>query len=60
MIERISNAMKNREYVQEVYQYIHEKPEIAFEEVRTSAFLADELEKYGYKVTRGIDRKSVV
>lgn len=54
MIERISNAMKNREYVQEVYQYIHEKPEIAFEEVRTSAFLADELEKYGYKVTRGI------
>ena len=37
-IERISDRMKNREYVQEVYQYIHEKQEIAFEEVRTSDF----------------------
>lgn len=44
--------MKGREYAPEVFRFIHEVPEPANEEFRTSAYLADELEKYGYKVTR--------
>lgn len=46
--------MREKEYVQEVYRFIHEIPEPGNEEVRTSAYLADELEKYGYTVTRGL------
>lgn len=44
--------MREREYVQEVFRFIHEVPEPGNEEFRTSAYLADELEKYGYTVTR--------
>lgn len=37
-----------------LYDYLHTIPELGFAEHKTSAFLADELEKLGYTVTRGL------
>lgn len=36
------------------YEYLHTIPEIGFEEKKTSAYLADQLEKAGFKVTRNV------
>lgn len=47
-------------YVHELFEQLHAMPEVGFEEHRTSAFLAGELEKYGYKVTRGVGGKTGV
>lgn len=41
--------------VLEHYHYLHEIPELGFEEIKTSAYIADQLEKAGLKVTRGIN-----
>lgn len=41
-------------------QDLHAHPELAFEEHRTSAFLAGELARYGYEVERGIAGTGVV
>jgi amidohydrolase len=38
----------------------HMHPELGFTETRTSAIVADELEKMGYKVRRGVGRTGVV
>ncbi|HTP02394.1 MAG TPA: amidohydrolase [Anaerolineales bacterium] len=38
----------------------HMHPELGFQEVRTSARVADELEKLGYRVRRGVGRTGVV
>lgn len=46
--------MREKEYVQEVFRFIHETPEPGNEEFLTSAYLAGELEKYGFKTTRGL------
>lgn len=43
-----------------VWKDLHEFPELAFQEVRTSAYLADALEKLGYEVTRGVGKTGVV
>ena len=43
----MSNVLKH-------YEYLHTIPEIAFQEVKTSSYLADALEKAGYQVTRNI------
>lgn len=37
--------------VLEYYKYLHTIPELGFEEIKTSAFLADKLEEFGYEVT---------
>lgn len=47
-------------YVHELFEKLHEMPEVGFEERRTSAFLAGELEKYGYKVVRNVGGKTGV
>jgi hippurate hydrolase len=39
---------------------IHRHPELAFEESRTAALVADKLEAWGYAVERGIGRTGVV
>ncbi|WP_458863451.1 amidohydrolase [Acidaminobacterium chupaoyuni] len=46
--------MDHPNYVHEVFQALHAMPEIGLAEHRTSAFLADELEKYGYRVIRHV------
>ncbi len=42
------------------YEYLHTIPEQAFEEVKTSAFLADQLESFGYEVERNVGGKTGV
>ena len=44
----------------EYYEYLHTIPEPAFTEVKTSSFLADKLESFGYDVTRGVSGKTGV
>lgn len=39
---------------------LHAHPELGFQEVRTSKLVADELERLGYSVTRGIGKTGVV
>ncbi|WP_460449761.1 M20 aminoacylase family protein [Alsobacter sp. SYSU BS001988] len=39
---------------------LHADPELSFEEVRTSAFVAEKLESWGYEVTRNIGGHGVV
>ena len=39
---------------------IHRHPELAFEEHRTAALVADKLEGWGYAVTRGVGGTGVV
>ena len=46
--------------VVDLYDYLHTIPEIGFEEHKTSAFLADQLEKLGYKVQRGLAGTGVI
>ena len=41
--------------VLEHYHYLHQIPELGFEEFKTSAYIADKLEAAGYKVTRNIN-----
>jgi amidohydrolase len=38
----------------ETYKYLHLHPEISYQEVRTSAFVADELRKVGFEVTEHV------
>ncbi len=41
--------------VLEHYHYLREIPELGFEEFKTSAYIADQLDKAGLKVTRGVN-----
>lgn len=44
----------------EVYDKLHAMPEIGFQEFKTSAFLAEELEKMGYQVRRNVGGTGVI
>jgi len=46
--------------VLEHYEYLHQVPEVGFQEVKTSAYLAEHLEALGYEVRRGIAGTGVV
>ena len=39
--------------VVEVYNDLHQIPELGFQEVKTSAYIADKLKEMGYEVTTG-------
>ena len=43
----MSNVLKH-------YGYLHTIPEVGLEEVKTSAYLAEQLEQAGFKVTRNV------
>ncbi|MCF0252770.1 MAG: amidohydrolase [Duodenibacillus sp.] len=43
-----------------VYEDLHQIPELGFEEVKTSEYLAQGLEKLGYAVTRGLGKTGVM
>lgn len=53
-------AQRRREQMVSLRRNIHAHPELAFQEVRTSRLLADELEKLGLPVRRGVARTSAV
>lgn len=42
-------------YVNDVFDKLHAIPEIAFEEYKTSAFIANELKAFGYEVTEKVN-----
>ena len=46
--------------VDEIYKTLHAMPEVGFAEHRTSKFLAEALQKAGYKVTTGIGGTGIV
>ncbi len=46
--------------VKELYHDLHQMPEIGMEEYKTSAYLADAMEKLGYDVTRNVGGTGVV
>lgn len=44
----------------DIFHDLHKIPEIGFQEFKTSAYLADALEKLGYKVTRNVGGTGVI
>ncbi len=46
--------------VKEIYHDLHQIPELGFQEFKTSAYLADALEKLGYQVTRNVGGTGVI
>lgn len=55
--------MKNETLVSELIEwrkYLHENPELAFEEVNTAKFVAEKLIEMGYDVNTGIGKTGVV
>lgn len=44
----------------EIRHYLHQNPEVGFEEENTSKFLASKLTEYGYEVTTGVGKTGVV
>ena len=46
--------------VLDIWHDLHKMPELGFEEVKTSAYLADALEKLGYAVTRNVGKTGVI
>ncbi len=46
--------------VKEVYQLLHQIPEVGFEEIKTSAFLAEQLRLAGFEVQTGVGGTGVI
>ena len=46
--------------LREIRHHIHHHPELAYEEVRTAALVADKLDEWGWQVTRGVGGTGVV
>src|SRR6516225_4308582 len=44
----------------ELYKQLHSHPELSFQEVQTSARMAEELRKAGFEVTTGVGKYGVV
>jgi len=51
---------KRDEYVHEIFEQLHAIPEIGYKEMKTSAFLAQKLEEFGYKVTRNVGTTGIL
>ncbi|MBO0143795.1 amidohydrolase [Agrobacterium sp. Ap1] len=43
-----------------IRRHLHENPEIGLSEIKTSDFIAEKLEEYGYQVTRGLAKTGIV
>lgn len=46
--------------VKEIFNDLHQMPELGMQEYKTSAYLADAMEKLGYDVTRNVGGTGVV
>ena len=55
-----SLSAEDRRELIEVRRDLHQHPELAFEEERTAAMVADKLKGWGYEVTMGVARTGVV
>lgn len=52
--------MSIKERVLKAYEELHQMPEIGFEEVQTSAYLAEKLTSFGYQVSTGYGGTGIV
>ena len=55
-----ASAKKSGSELIEIFKDLHQNPELAFMEVRTSKIVADNLKKFGFKVITGIAKTAVV
>lgn len=46
--------------VVDVYNDLHQIPELGFQEFKTSAYIAEKLKQMGYEVTTGVGKTGVV
>ena len=60
MNARLSSISKNQDQMAEWRHQIHKFPETAFEEVKTSAYVASLLESWGCEVVTGIGKTGIV
>jgi len=60
MNELLSEVANIQEQMVQWRHHIHQNPEIAFEEVKTAAFIASLLESWGYEVATGIGKTGIV
>lgn len=47
-------------FAESMYRYLHQNPELSFQEFRTASKMAEELKKLGFEVTTGIGGNGVV
>lgn len=60
LINLEQGVAKDYQYMDSVYKYLHQNPELSRKEVQTSQYLAKELESIGYTVTTGIGETGLV
>lgn len=56
----LTDTLDSRAELEAIRRNIHQNPELAFDEVRTSGLVASLLETWGYAVTRGVGGTGVV
>src|SRR6201997_4116788 len=56
----VSDLVPAAASLREIRHHIHHHPELAYEEVQTSALVADKLEQWGWQVTREVGKTGVV
>ncbi len=56
----LADTLDSRAELEVIRRNIHQQPELAFDEVRTSGLVASLLETWGYTVTRGVGGTGVV
>ncbi|WP_019452011.1 M20 aminoacylase family protein [Cupriavidus sp. BIS7] len=56
----LHDTLDSRDELQDIRRHLHQHPELAFNEVRTSELVASKLESWGYAVTRGVGGTGLV
>ncbi|MFM8343664.1 MAG: M20/M25/M40 family metallo-hydrolase, partial [Betaproteobacteria bacterium] len=57
---RIEHLRPHEDELTRIRKYLHQHPELAFEEHKTSGFIAKKLQDWGFEVTRGIGGTGLV
>lgn len=52
--------MSVHQYIKQTFEHLHQYPEVAFTEFKTSDFIASELERLGFEVRRGLGKTGLV
>ena len=60
MKDLLNKVVAEKANTEEYFRYIHERPELAFEENETAKYIAEKLRSWGYEVTEGIGKTGVV
>jgi hippurate hydrolase len=57
---RLAQLLPYAQDLTHIRRYLHRHPELAFEEHKTSSFIAEKLQSWGFEVTRGIGGTGLV